>query len=132
MLHIVALIVFGGMTYRVIALARRESAAFIEFRKSRSVAYAAVLFPAGPLVMIGGTMLAPLLAILLCGICYLPGFVSARKLGRGLDQAGTDRVDGLRVLASETFATAVGGVLYAALGLMYVLVLANLGTATDS
>src|SRR5262245_46794587 len=115
MLDAVLLIFFGVMAVRVATAVSREATVFREFQQSRSLAFLALLFPLGPLVMLAGLNRIGLLgSVLVAAACYLPALLSARRLMRAFDQAGTDRVSKAQSAASQAFGTALVGLLYVA------------------
>jgi hypothetical protein len=132
MLDIIAFSIFTAMAYRIVAAVRRESAIFAEFKQSTAVAYTALLFPLGPVVMLLMGLRAPLIGIFLCAACYLPSLVLARRITAGFDLAGSDRIKGANAAAWEALGTAVGGLAYAALPLVFIVGLGFLRGPTDA
>ena len=107
MLDVVAFIIFTGMTYRIVASVKREAAIFAEFKQSKALAYGALLFPLGTRVGAGSSS------------------------HRRFDVAGTDRVKAANSAAWEAFGTAITGLAYAAIALVFVVGLASLRGPTD-
>ena len=132
MLDIVAFAIFAGMTFRIVGTVRRESAIFLEFGQSTAVGYWALLFPLGPMIMLFIGTRAPLIGILLCAACYVPGLVLARKVTKVFDAAGTDRVKSADGAAWEAFGTAIVGLVYAAVVLVLVVGVTSLRGPTDA
>jgi hypothetical protein len=131
-LDIVAFIIFSGMAYRIVVAVRRESAIFAEFKQSTALAYTALLFPLGPVVMLLIGIRAPLIGISVCAACYIPSLVLARRLAVGFDRAGTDRIKGASAAAWEAFGTAIAGLAYAAIVLVFIVGLGFLRGPTDA
>src|SRR5262245_13711650 len=116
-------IVFVAMAVRIARTVHAESAIFREFNQSRSIAALVFLFPLGPLVLLLGTSrLGWLVAVVLATACYLPALVAARRRVAAFDRAGTDRVHPAKNAASQAFGTALVGLLYVALVLVFILV----------
>src|SRR6266571_611618 len=116
-------IVFIVMAVRIARIVRAESPIFLEFKQSRSIAALVFLFPIGPLVLILGTFrLGWLVAIVLATACYLPGLVVARRRVAAFERAGTDRVYPAKSAASQAFGTALAGLVYVAVILVFFLV----------
>jgi hypothetical protein len=131
-LDVVAFIIFTGMTYRIVVTVKRESAVFAEFNQSMAVGYSALLFPLGPIIMfLVGTRM-PVIGILLCAACYVPGLVSGRRATVGFDRTGTDRVKAANGAAWEAFGTAIAGLVYVAVILVLVVGMASLRGPTDA
>src|SRR5712691_12511880 len=119
-------IVFGVMAVRVARIVHAESAIFLEFKHSRSIAALVFLFPLGPLVLFLGTFrLGWLVAIVLATACYLPGLVVARRRVAAFERAGTDRVYPAKSAASQAFGTALVGLVCVAVQLVFILVRAS-------
>ena len=119
-------ILFGVMAVRVARTVQVESAIFMEFKQSRSIAALVFLFPLGPLVLLLGTFrLGWLVAIVLATACYLPGLVVARRRVAAFERAGTDRVHPAKSAASQAFGTALVGLVYVAFVLVFFLVRAS-------
>jgi hypothetical protein len=126
MLEIALFIVFGVMAVRIARIVHAESAVFLEFKQSRSIAALVFLFPLGPLVLFMGTFrLGWLVAIVLATACYLPGLVVARRRVAAFERAGTDRVHPAKSAASQAFGTALAGLMYVAVVLLFFLVRAS-------
>jgi hypothetical protein len=131
-LDIVAFVIFAGMTYRIVATVKRESAVFSEFGQSTGVGYSSLLFPLGPVVLLLIGTRAPLIGMLLCVACYVPGLVLGRRATAAFDTAGTDRVKNANGAAWETLGTAIAGLVYAAVNLVLVIGVASLRGPTDA
>ena len=121
MLDVVALILFAGIAYRTFMAVRRESVIFAEFNQSTTLAYTALLFPLGPIAMLVIGIRAPLIAVPICAVCYVPSLVLARRLTACFDRAGTDRVKAANAAAWEAFGAAIAGLAYAALAAVLIL-----------
>src|SRR6266850_2145738 len=120
------------MTYRIVATVKRESTVFAEFKQSTAVGVSALLFPLGPVIMLLVGTRAPLIGILLCAACYVPGLVLARRAAAVFDQAGTDRVKAANGAAWQAFGTAIAGLAYAAVVFVLVVGMASLRGPTDA
>lgn len=126
MLDITLFVVFGVMAVRIARMVHAESAIFLEFNQSRSIAALVFLFPLGPLVLITGTFrLGWLVAVILAAPCYLPALVVARRRVAAFERAGTDRVHPAKSAVTEAFGTALAGLLYIAVVLAFFLVRAS-------
>ncbi len=125
MLDIVLIIVFSVMAYRIATSIHRESMIFREFKLSRTLALAAMLFPFGPIGLFAGSVgLVFPLAYIGAAACYVPALLIARRLGNALEKAGTDRVKGAQTAISQAFGTALAGLIYVALHLVFVIAVA--------
>jgi hypothetical protein len=123
MLEIVLFIAFGVMAVRIARAVYTESAIFLEFKQSRSIAALVFLFPLGPIVLLLGSFrLGWLVAIVLAAACYLPGLVVAKRRLAAFERAGTDRVHPARSAVSQAFGTALAGLLYVAVALCFFIV----------
>lgn len=126
MLDIVFFIAFGVMAVRIARVVHTESAIFLEFKQSRSIGALVFLFPLGPLVLlIGSFRLGWLVAAVLATACYLPGLLVARRRVAAFERAGTDRVHPARSAVSQAFGTALAGLLYVAVVLIFFIVRAS-------
>ncbi len=126
MLEIVLFIVFGVMAVRIARIVHVESAVFLEFKQSRSIAALVFLFPLGPLVLfLGPFRLGWLVAVVLATACYLPALVVARRRVAAFERAGTDRAHPAKSAASQAFGTALAGLIYVAVVLLLFLVRAS-------
>lgn len=112
MLDIVLLISFSVMTYRIIKALKQEAIIFSEFNLPKSLNKTALLFPLGPISMLLLIGRSPILALIAGLTCYLPSFLSARKISHSLELAGTDRVNGAKAVVEQTFGTALVGLIY--------------------
>ena|SRR5690349_2969683 len=122
MLEIVLFIAFGVMAVRIARVVRAESAIFLEFKQSRSIGVLVFLFPLGPLVLlIGSFRLGWLVAAVLATACYVPALLVARRRLAAFERAGTDRVHLARRAVSQAFGTALVGLLYVAVFLIFVI-----------
>ena len=131
MLDIIAFIMFTGMAYRIVATVRRESAIFAEFKQSAAVGYSSLLFPLGPVIMLLVGARSPLIGILLCAACYVPGLILARRTATAFDRAGTDRVKSADGAAWQALGTAIAGLAYAAAALVWVVAVGSLRGIAD-
>ena len=132
MLDIVAFIVFASMALRVVLAVKRESAIFAEFHQSQALAYAALLFPLGPVAMLVVGIRAPWVAVSVCAACYIPSLLLARNALARFERAGTDRTKPAMSAAWEALGTAIAGLAYAAVPLAFLLGLAFLRGPTDA
>ena len=113
MIDLVIFIVFAVVAVRITSAISRESPIFIEFRQPTTLRLAALLYPLGPLILFIATLrIGFLLAAVLAVACYVPGLILARRLSKGLERAGTDRVKGAREVASTALIAALGGLIY--------------------
>ena len=132
MLDVAAFVLFAWLAYRVVTSVRRESAIFVEFGQTTAVAYTALLFPLGPLLMLLVGIRAPIPAIVLCAACYVPSLVLARRASARFERAGTDRVRNASAAVSEAFGAAIAGLVYAALILVFIVGVNILRGPTDA
>ena len=122
MLEIVLFIAFGVMAVRIARVVHAESVIFLEFKQSRSIGALVFLFPLGPLVLlIGSFRLGWLVAVVLAAACYLPALLVARRRLAAFERAGTDRVHPARSAVSQAFGTALAGLLYVAVVLIFLI-----------
>lgn len=112
MLDIVLLSFFGVMAYRIFKGLKYESAIFTEFQLPKALSAYVLLYPLGPVTMLFLISFSPLIALITGLACYLPGFLSARKISHSLEIAGTDRVQGASYVVSQAFGTALIGLIY--------------------
>lgn len=120
MLDLALLILFCVMAYRIAAAISRESPIFQEFGQPRTLAFLVVFFPFGSLVLFAGKFFLPAPLVLAgAAACYVPAFISARSVGSALERAGTDRVRAAREAVSQAFGTALVGLAYVGLSLLY-------------
>ena len=131
-LHLVALIVFTGIAYRVLLAVRHESSIFAEFEQSTAVAYTSLLFPLGPIFMLVVGLSAPLAGIAACAACYVPSLILGRRLTVKFDRAGTDRIKTANAAAWEAFGAAIAGLAYAAVALVFLVAAGSLRGPTDA
>ena len=125
MFDIALFVFFSVMSYRVCSGVYREAKIFREFRQTKTLAHVALLFPLGPLVMFSGpSRLGYPIAYVLASGCFIPALVVARRCGRALDVAGTDRVQQAQISVSQAFGTALLGLAY--IGIAVALVFATL------
>jgi small-conductance mechanosensitive channel len=124
MLELSLIIVFGVMAVDIAREVKRESAIFLEFARSRSLALVVLLFPLGPIVYLvtgytlgSGNTLGWLTAVVATAACYLPGLVVARRVLFVFKRAGTDRVKAAQNAATRAFGAAIAGLVYAAVRL---------------
>jgi hypothetical protein len=82
-------------------------------------------------MLLAGTR-APVVGILLCAACYVPGLVLGRRAATGFDRAGTDRVMAANGAAWQVFGTAIAGLVYVAVVLVLVVGMASLRGPTDA
>ncbi len=122
MLDLALLVLFCVMAYRIAGAMRRESAILREFRQPRALAFLVLLFPLGPIAVWSVVFHTPyLLAFVAAAVCYLPALLLARRMELALQRAGTDRVRRARDAASQAFGTALIGLVYLAISLLYAL-----------
>ena len=122
MLEMVLFIAFGVMAIRIARAVHAESAIFREFKQSRSIGALVFLFPLGPLVLlIGSFRLGWLVAGVLATACYVPALLVAKRRLAVFERAGTDRVHSARTAVSQAFGTALAGLLYVAVFLIFLI-----------
>jgi hypothetical protein len=120
MFDLALMIFFFVMTYRVAAALYREAAIFREFEQPRSLGLLVLLFPLGPFVLYIGMLRLPLpLAFVGAAACYIPALYLARRMGLALERARTDRVKGAQDAVAGAFGTALAGMIYVALHLIF-------------
>ena len=112
MLDIVLVFFFVVMTYRILKGLKYESAIFAEFKLPKTLNAYVLLYPLGPVTMLFLIGFSPLIALITGFACYLPGFLSARKMSQSLEVSGTDRVKGASSVVSQAFGTALVGLIY--------------------
>jgi hypothetical protein len=132
MLDIVALLIFSGVAYRTFMTVRRESSILSEFGLSTTLAYTALLFPLGPVVLLLAAARVPIVGVALCAACYIPSLVLARKITATFDRAGTDRVKVASSAAWVALGTAIAGLVYAGVALALLMGLDLLRGPTDA
>lgn len=128
MIDITAFIVLSVLTIRIFIRIRGQASVFREFAQSTVLAPLVLLFPVGPLVLLFLTpVTGTIIAFLLSVACYLPALlVSSRQKAR-LECAGTSRVDEAEKVATITFATAIGGIAFSVLAVLFVGIASGLG-----
>lgn len=127
MLDIALLIVFCVMAYRIATAIHRESPIFLEFKQPKTLALAVMLFPFGPVVLLAGVAGLPFpLAFIGAAACYIPALLIARRLGHAFEKAGTGRVKEVQAAISRAFGTALAGLIYVALHLVFVIAVATM------
>ena len=113
MLDLAFFILFCVMAVRIALSVFRESAILREFNQSRVLAGVVFLFPLGSLVLLAGVARwGVFVAFPLAAACYIPGLMVAHRLSIALERTGTDRVKGIRNVASQAFGTALVGLAY--------------------
>jgi O-antigen/teichoic acid export membrane protein len=126
MFDIALLVFFCVMTFRIVTAVRRESKLFQEFRQpGTSLSVAVMLFPIGPIVMFAGTARLPFpLAFVGAAACYVPALFVARRISQALERTGTDRVKPIQSTSSQAFGTALVGLGYVVLLLVFAIAVA--------
>ena len=111
-LNIFLIFVFAAVSFRLVAGLRRESKVISEFGLSSGLMFWVMLFPLGPVLLLGAPLISlPLSTVAACA-CYVPSLLVARGQDRGLQRAGTDRVALARAVTERSFAAALAGLLY--------------------
>ena len=130
MLDLVFLIVFVVLTHQVASAVRRESDIFLEFKQSRLLAVAALLFPFGPFVWFIIPRLGMPFWVGSVGmfLCYVPAIVLARRASNAFDTAGTDRVKRAQEATSKAKLAALLGFIYMAIISIYTIVIRSYAT----
>jgi hypothetical protein len=101
------------MAWRSASSLRAEAEIRREFGLSNALLSALILLPIGPLAMVVGSLLAPFpFAHALAATCFIPALVVARRHGRVLETAGTDRVRGLQSAISQATGASIVGLCY--------------------
>ena len=127
MLDIALIIFFCVMAYRIATTIHRETPIFREFNQPKTLAFTVMLFPFGPIVLLIGVARLPFpLAFLGAAACYLPALLIARRVGGALEKAGTDRVREAQAAISNAFGTALAGLIYVALHLLFTIAVASI------
>ncbi|ABR91943.1 Hypothetical protein mma_0935 [Janthinobacterium sp. Marseille] len=115
MLDLALLIFFTVMSYRVFVGINREVTVLNEFRQTSSLAYAALLFPLGPVVLVIGPFFLPFpITYIVAATMYLPALLTARRCTRALQLTGTDRVQRAQASVFQAFGTSLFGLVYVA------------------
>ena len=132
MFDLALLVVFVVMAYRITTGIHRESAVLQEFKQSRALIFLVLLFPLGPLIIFFGMSRLPFpFAFLAAAACYVPALVVARRSGRELETAGTDRVQRAQTLMSQAFGTALAGLVYVGAVFTIIAAVTGLQRSTD-
>ena len=127
MFDIVLLIIFCLMAYRIATAIQRESPIFREFNQPKTLSLVVMLFPLGPIVLlVGASRLTYPLAFIGAAACYIPALLIARRVGRVFEMAGTDRVKNAQVAITQAFGTALVGLIYVAVLLIFTFAMAAL------
>jgi hypothetical protein len=125
-------ILFCVMAYRVASGVKREASILREFGQSKVLGMTAFFLPLGPLALIFGKFwLVPIVAFLIALACYVPTFAIARRQGRVLEKAGTDRVQKAQSVISQAFGTALVGLIYVAIAVAMWVSVSNLSSVTS-
>ena len=120
MLDIVLLITFCIMAYRIATAIHRESPIFLEFKQPKTLALAVMFFPLGPVVLLVGIARLPFpLAFIGATACYIPALLFASRFGHTFEKVGTGRVKKVQAAISQTFGTAIAGLIYVAFHLVF-------------
>lgn len=120
MFYIAFFIYFCYMTARIWKAFQQEAAIFQEFHQHRKLVLAVLLFPLGPIIYWGTShLLGALIGLIVISACYLPALILARKALHAFDSAGTDRVDGARKIAEQICTTAIVGLVYVGISLVF-------------
>lgn len=128
MLTIVALILLLAASVRIFIGLVAEKAVLHEFGSSLGVVWWALLFPLGPLIFIWlRTEIGWVWAAATATVCYFSALIAARPVGRLLDASGTARTDEALSLVKQAMGTAIFGLAYITLALLWHLLI---GTAT--
>ncbi len=114
-LHLVLFVLFIIMAYRIASASRRDAAILSEFKLRSTLPLAVLLFPLGPLMLLGlGWFLPFPMPAVLASACYVPALLIASHNGQLLDTAGTDRVQAAQANITHAFGTALIGLTYTA------------------
>lgn len=120
MIDVILIIFFGYMAIRIFRAVQKENEIFKEFNQSKTFAWLALLFPFGPIVyLVTVFRLGWLIAIVLMAACYIPSLITSRKQIKIFEYAGTDRVKNAHNAATQAFGTAIGGLVYTAISLLF-------------
>lgn len=116
MIDFIALVFFIVMPSRILVAVRREAGILQEFGRTNSLAYLALLFPLGPIILWSGPFWTALpIAYCLAAACFVPALIAARRCTRALEVAGTDRVQPAQAAVWQTTGTALLGLAYVGL-----------------
>lgn len=122
MLAIVFLILFIVMAYRVAKIVVHEAPILEEFKQTKALGVVALLFPLGPIAL---TVLPYrtgwLPAVFVAFLCYLPALIIGHQHIKALESSGTDRTNAAAKGAHQAFGTALTGLVYIGLWLLFVL-----------
>ena len=121
MVDVAIFILMVVMAFRISRAVSREAAIFEEFRQSRSVGAAVLLYPVAPiLVLVGTWIVGSIGALILAAGCLVPGLIISRKRMRAFERSGTDRTKGALAASTQAFGTALAGLLYLGVVAMFV------------
>lgn len=113
MLEFGLLVFFGGMALRISKILQSEAITLEIYEVPRTMQFLVFLFPAGPVLLLHGTVYVPFsLGALGALLCYLPTMLLARKQAHRLQTAGTDRVARAENAISEALGVALAGVVF--------------------
>lgn len=115
-MDLIAIIVVFGASARAGLELWRSRAILAEFGVSRALPVTVALYPLGILgIVVLPFLVGIALSFALAVATLVPGVLLARRAGKTLQRAGTDRTRGAQNAASTLVACGVGAVLYAVL-----------------
>lgn len=119
MLDIAISILFVVVAIRIANAVRRELAIFEEFRKKKNLALFVLLFPVGPVVLLGMPYFAGWLpAVILAFACYLPALLESRQCIAAFSRSRTDRTKVALSASHEAFGISLLGLAYVSIHLL--------------
>lgn len=120
---LITFIAYVVVAYRITTTVIAESTLFKEFNQGRMLAFAAPLFPVGPVVLhtlSHGYGWLP--AVFAAALCYLPTLFVAREHIAVFSRSGTDRTQKALDASYSAFWGAIAGLIYIGLWLLLVVV----------
>ena len=115
MIDVAAFILLTVMAVRINMGISRERAIFAEFKQSRVLGLAVLLYPLAPVVAFFGTRsIGGVAGFIAAALCFAPGVVLSRRYTSVFQRSGTDRSDGALNVSTQAFGTALAGLIYLA------------------
>ena len=88
---------------------------FTELKQSSILGLVSLLYPLAPIVAFFGIRSIGIVAGLSgAALCFVPGLIVSRRCMGVFQRSGTDRSDSALAVSTQSFATALGGLLYLA------------------
>jgi len=120
MLDIALLIVLLVLGTRTFLALRRESTVRAEFGQSSQLDWLALSYPLGPVLLLVGTWILPLVILLaVVAAIYAYALLVASRQRHALECAGTNRVKGALLATSSASLGAIVGLIYVALAAVF-------------